>query len=98
MKPMAAAKSTPMAIASGVTLKANATSLNEDQLVVLVVMALMGRAIKQPSTPPIRDKSTDSRTNDQRTAPGEKPSTIRVAISRVRAPTAAYIVFMAPKM
>src|SRR6185436_6942283 len=46
--------------ACGVTRKANATSLNDWKLVVLVVIPLSGRAIAQPIAPPISARNTDS--------------------------------------
>ena len=86
----------PVASAAGVIRNANATSLNDWKFVVLVVIPLMGSAIRQPISPPISARNTDSNTNDTMIANGLKPSTSSVAISRVRDPTAAYMVFMAP--
>ena len=59
-------------------------------------MPLMSSDSTQPSTPPHNESSTDSIMNESMIANGLKPSTSSVAISRVRAPTAAYMVFMAP--
>src|SRR5438132_6831144 len=97
-KPIAAANSIPITNPRGVTRNANATSLNDDQFVVLVVMPLIGKASRQPITPPTNASSTDSIRNESMIEPFEKPSVSSTAISRVRCETAAYIVFMAPKI
>ena len=46
--------------------------------------------------PPTRARMTDSSTNENRMERREKPSARSVPISRVRAATIAYMVFMAP--
>src|SRR5262245_5577103 len=83
-KPSTAEKIRPSSIPVGVTRKANATSLNDDQLVVLVVMPLIGSASRQPITPPISASTIDSNRNDTMIAQPEKPRVISTAISRVR--------------
>ena len=50
-----------------------------------------------PRIPPIRQRRRASTTNETRTARREKPIARRVPISRMRAETCAYIVFIAPK-
>ena len=47
--------------------------------------------------PPTRASVAASTTNENRIARRENPSARRVPISRVRAATTAYMVFMAPK-
>jgi len=47
-------------------------------------------------TPPTSASSSDSSMSETTTAPLPNPSARRVAISRVRAATALYIVFSAP--
>ena len=49
-----------------------------------------------PIRPPIKQSSSASRTKDSRTARRENPIARSVPISRERAATRAYIVFMAP--
>ncbi|PYQ42349.1 MAG: hypothetical protein DMF77_13170 [Acidobacteria bacterium] len=53
-------------------------------------------ASRQPSKPPIDASTADSTTKDTRIARRENPRARRVPISRVRAATIAYIVFMVP--
>ena len=55
------------------------------------------KATRVPRTPPIRQSSAPSRRKEERTAPFVKPIARNVPISRVRAETCAYIVFIAPK-
>jgi hypothetical protein len=60
------------------------------------VMPSAGRASRQPSAPPTMARTVDSTTNAVRMLTLENPSARSVPISRVRAATSAYIVFMAP--
>jgi len=49
-----------------------------------------------PATPPMTARANDSVKTEMTTGTPPKPSARRVAISRVRAATAEYIVFTAP--
>ncbi len=53
--------------------------------------------MRQPSSAPTTARKVDSITNETRMLMREKPSARRVPISRVRAATIPYIVFIAPK-
>src|SRR5207302_8537525 len=79
--PIAAANTRPATSAAGVMRNAKATSLKDWKLVVLVVMPLIGIAIRQPIAPPIKARKIDSIMNETITDHGLKPSTSRVAIS-----------------
>ncbi len=92
---MTTANTRPVARLEGVIWKANASSLKFAPLVAEVT-PLAGRASMQPSIPPRKARTTDSITNARRMLRREKPSARRVPISRVRAATIAYMVFMAP--
>ena len=78
------------------TRNANATSLKDEKFVVLVTIPFTGRAIRHPSAPPIRARLVDSTRNESITASGLKPRISSTATSRVRALTAANMVFIAP--
>ena len=80
----------------GVIRNAKAISLKLWVWPVPVEKPFMGKASRQPMTPPTTARNTDSITNENRIARREKPSARSVPISRVRAATIAYIVFMAP--
>ncbi len=57
---------------------------------------LIGSARTLPSSPPTSARNADSIMNELRIDVREKPSARSVPISRVRADTSAYIVFIAP--
>ncbi len=91
------AKTSPRPRMAGVIWKAKATSLKLGVWPEAVVKPFTGRARRQPRAPPVRARITDSVTKEKRTLRREKPRARRVPISRVRAATIAYRVFMAPK-
>jgi len=77
--------------------KLKTTSLNVTKLAVAVEIPWMGRAIRQPSVPPTKDRHTDSKRNEVRMLHLENPRALNVPISRDRDITAPYIIFMAAK-
>ena len=79
----------------GLTRKANATCEKLAPPVAPDSM-LIGSARRQPSRPPTSARNADSIMNELRIDVREKPSARSVPISRVRAATSAYIVFIAP--
>ena len=81
----------------GVTLKSKAISEKVFMLKVPVDIPFTGSASRQPRTPPTSARSSDSSINENRMLRLLKPSTRRVAISRVRYAVAAYIVFITAK-
>src|SRR5580704_13699656 len=83
---------------TGVMRRLTTISLKVTAFDVPVVMPLNGSIRTIPSAAPSSDNSTDSNTKEVRILGREKPITRRVAISRERYATAAYIVFMAAKL
>src|SRR6185503_6360525 len=98
--PIAREKITPATSRGGVSSKLNMISAKVWELLVPVgavrKMLTMTAARAPPTTPPSSPRHVDSSTNEIRTTVREKPRARRVAISRVRADTCAYIVFIAP--
>jgi len=98
---MASEKTSPVTISPGVSRKAKTTSEKVAKFVVPVTPERASFTASQPRTqprsPPSRARTIDSRTKETMIETRPKPRARRVAISRVRADTAAYIVFMAPK-
>src|SRR6516165_4980174 len=92
---MTTANSTAQPTTLGVIRKLNTASLNVTGLLVPVVIPLNGSIKRMPTSAPNSDKSTDSRTNELRMLGRENPITRKVAISRARYATAAYMVFSA---
>src|SRR5512141_944964 len=91
--PIRAAYTTPCTRRPGVTLKANATWLNDCQLIVLLwYPSNAAHASRPPRSPPTTLRTIDSASTDKRTAKRPNPSARRVAISRMRDATALYIV------
>src|SRR5690242_17820307 len=92
MAKMSAVITTPV-----VTRKENTASLKVTALAVPVVMPLKGSMSKIPTSAPASASSTDSIMKEVRMLGFEKPRIRRVAISRERYATAAYMVFIAAK-
>jgi hypothetical protein len=80
----------------GVMRKSKAISLKLWVCPVPVEKPFMGNASRHPTTPATRARNIDSITNAIRIERRENPRARRVPISRVRADTIAYMVFMAP--
>ena len=95
---MASANKIAYAATTGVICKLNTTSLNVTAFDVPVCSPLNGSINKIPAAAPSNASNRDSRTNEVRIAGRENPSTRKVAISRPRYATAAYIVFIAAKL
>ena len=95
--PMAAAKTSPMAMALDPTRNWNEISLKVEKLPTAVVMPLRGRASSTPATPPRRARKTDSSVKERRIMPRVNPSARSVPISFERRAMAAYMVLVAAK-
>src|SRR5262245_20640415 len=99
-RPMAREKTRPPAMSGGVIRKLKRTS--EKVRKFMVPVGLVRKVEKTswvkitPRTPPARHSISDSSTKERRIERREKPIARRVPISRVRAETCAYIVFIAP--
>ena len=89
----------PWTSSSGVTWKAKATWLNEAQLIVAARNpSKRSHEAAPPKPAPISPKTSDSIITETTTGSREKPSARRVAISRDREDTAAYMVLRAANM
>ena len=97
MSPISTAAATAMASHCGLTLKSNAIC-EKFAPAVAPDSVLIGSARTLPSRPPTSARNADSIMNDARIEARENPSARSVPISRVRAATSAYIVFIAPKI
>src|SRR5439155_5764190 len=93
-------KITPDRTSGAVSSKLNMISAKVAKLLVPVGAVRIERTMRTerraPHRPPSRPSVVDSTTKDARTTARENPRARIVAISRVRADTWAYIVFMAP--
>src|SRR5262249_53007484 len=97
IRPMAAAQRIAPTSSRFVTVNAKATWLKVCQLMVVALKPVNARGgADAPTTPRPSARSSDSSITERTTGLEPKPRARSVAISRVRAATALYMVFSAP--
>src|SRR5947208_16604889 len=94
---MTTAKAIAIAMTASVMRTLKTVSLKVNAFAVPVVRPLNGVIKINPTAAPSKAKSTDSITNEVIMLGREKPRMRRVAISRLRYATAAYMVFIDEK-
>ena len=95
---MTAAKLMPSSSAPDVISNSKVVMLNVMKFPIRPPRPSKGRTSRQPSIPPSKESSSDSKRNESSTLPREKPNILRTPTSRARRATAAYIVFIAAKL